>query len=612
MSTDYQIQRSLSGSTSTVVTETGLVKSGQGVLRGIVTTATSSGTLVVSDATEASVVATGTLTQSVGAGTPASHGQTELTSTGAMVAGTHAVTVFTNAGTNHLDAVKASAVLTSDQTIPTAGDTVTIGTEVFTFIANNAAPSKYNVRLGTTATQAMLNLFEALKNSPDVDVVHTSTFVITVTAKVAGVAGNSIAKAEASTHLDWDGAGASLTGGLAAETVTIGSIVYRFKDVLEQAYDVKIGSTIELSLDNLYAAINGSGTTGVNYCTGTIAHTQVIGVAHDATTITLRGRVPGTSLNTVATTETCAAASFPDTTLGGGTGASDAGVTTGAATVTIGSVTYTVVDELSETYGASPVAYQVKKGAAEANMLDNLKLAINGGSGEGTLYSTGTDAHPYVIATTNSNTVQKIVARTVGNAAYTAIINALATTETMANTAWADTTFGGGTGNSNPAITSDEAQITIGTRTYTAVLELSETSGADAVVDQILWVTSEAVFLDNFKKAINQTGIAGTDYSTGTTQNTQVIATTNANDSQVINARLLGSAQNAIATTATLDNYAWGATTLASGTGAVGKVLLSTYTPAAGSAIDLENLEFENGLFVTVGGTSISSTFIYK
>ena len=93
----------------------------------------------------------------------------------------------------------------------------------------------------------------------------------------------------------------------------------------------------------------------------TPAHTQVVAVSSDATTLTVRGRVPGTSLNSVATTETFTNGSWADTTLGGGTGASDAGVTTGAATVTIGAITYTIVDELSETYGADAVAYQVKK-----------------------------------------------------------------------------------------------------------------------------------------------------------------------------------------------------------------------------------------------------------
>ena len=604
--TDYQIERNLSGSTSTVVTETGLVKSGQGVLRAITTTATSSGTLVVSDATEASTVATSTLTSS-GACVPASHGQTELTSSGAMVAGTHASGTLTVTGAvNFKDAVKASAVLTSDQTQPTAGKIVTVGSVVYTFVAANTAPAINQVQLGSTCAITMQNLFNAMTNHPTVDAVLTSTYVITVTAKTAGVAGNSIAATEDDAHLDWDGANTTLTGGLAAETVTINTTVYTFKTRPEQAYDVKIGSTSAVSLANLKSAINATAADrGVKWGDGTVAHPTFVAYTSDATTCVIKARLPGNAYDAYATTETCADAAWGGATVVDGT-------TTGAATVTIGSITYTVVDVLSETYGASAVAYQVLKGASEAIMLDNLKLAINATGTAGTEYSTGTVAHPYFIATDNSNTVQKIVSRTVGTAAATAIVNALATTETMANTAWADTTFGGGTGNSNPAVTSDAATLTIGTRTYTAVIELSETSGATAVADQILWVTSEAVFLDNVKKAINQTGIAGTNYSTGTTYNTQVVATTNSNTQQVINTRLLGSAGNSIATTTTLGNYAWTSTVMASGTGATGKIILDTYTPAAASNIQLGNIEFENGLFVTVGGTSISATFTYK
>lgn len=603
------LQRELSGSKSVIVTESGCIKNGAGVLRGILTNATSSGTLVVYDGTEASTGATGTLT-SVGACAPAAHGQNVLTSSGAMVAGTHPVTVFTGTD-NFKDAVKASAVLTSDETQPTAGKKVTVGVEVYTFTAAGTLPTRYTVPLGATTADTMLNLLAAIKNHPLVDAVLTSTYVITVTAKEAGTAGNTIAKAENDAHLDWDGTGAFLTGGLEAETITIGTQVYRAKNIPIAANDFAIGDDLETSLANLYATINGTYTSTQAYG-GTIAHTQVVAVAKNATTITLRGRVPGISLNSVATTETCAAASFPDTTLGGGTGASDAGVTTAGATVTIGDIVYTVVDELSERYGATAIPYQVKKGAAEKNMLDNLKLAINAGTGAGTLYSTGTVAHPYFIATTNSDTAQTIVARTVGGDDYTTAINALATTTKMANTAWADTTFGGGTGDSNPAVTTSAATITIGTRTYTAVIELSETSGATAVADQILWETSEAVFLDNVKQAINQSGIAGTDYSTGTTVNTDVVATTNANDSQVFNARILGAVGNSIATSTTLANYAFGGTTLASGAGATGKKIIDTYTPAAAADIQLENIEFENGLYVTVGGTSISATISYK
>ena len=488
--TDYQIQRSINGSTSTVVTETGLVKSGQGVLRGITTTATSSGTLVVIDGTEASTVATSTLT-SAGACAPATHAVNVLTSTGAYVPGSHAVNVLT------ADAVEDGNV------------------------------------------------------------------------------------------------------------VVIGSITYTAKTVPSANYHVALGADTEAFLTNLKAVINGTNTPVQGY--SKIAHPDVVATASDATTLTIRGRVPGTSLNTLATTGTALRTVWADTTLGGGTGASDAGVTTAAATVTIDTTVYTFVVELSETLGATAVPYQVLAGANVAASLDNLKLAINATGPAGTEYSTGTAAHPKVVATTNTDTAQTIRARVPGTS-----YNTIATTETLANTTWADTTLGGGTGASDAGVTTDNATITIGTRTYTAVVELSESLGADAIADQIKWVTSEAVFLDNIKKAINQTGIAGTDYSTGTTQNTQVIATTNDNTSQVINTRLLGSAGNSIATSTTLANYSWTSTVMASGTGATGKVLLSTYTPSAGSHIDLNNLEFENGLFVTVGGTSIASTFSYK
>ena len=81
---EYQIERSLSGSTYKVISESGLIKAEEGVLRGLTINATSSGTLVLIDGTEASGAATSTLTSS-GACVPASHGQTELTSSGAMV-----------------------------------------------------------------------------------------------------------------------------------------------------------------------------------------------------------------------------------------------------------------------------------------------------------------------------------------------------------------------------------------------------------------------------------------------------------------------------------------------------------------------------------------------
>ena len=387
--------------------------------------------------------------------------------------------------------------------------------------------------------------------------------------------------------------------------VVVGTRTYTFRAIPDTTKDeIGLGASTEEALANLYAAFNG------NYG-GVSANTSIVAVAKDATTVTVRGRVPGTSLNAIATTGTALRTVWADTTLGGGTGASDAGVTTGAATITINTTVYTVVDALSETYGATPVPYQVVKGANEAAMIANLKLAINGTGTAGTNYSTGTVAHPDFVCSASDATTLTIRSRMVGNAAFTTAINAMATTETMANTAWADATCGGGTGNANPAVTSDTATITIGTRTYTFVTDLSETLGATAVPDQILHGAAAANALDNMKLAINGTGVAGTNYSTGTLLNEQVFATTNADTTQLVTAKIVGTAGNSIVTTDTLANFAWGAGTLASGSGKTGRILTGTITPAIGYH-NLGNMDFDTGLYATIAGTALNVTLFYK
>lgn len=585
------------------ITETTLVKEGDGTLESIVINSHNSGTVKIYDGTGAGVVAVGTITQSVGAGGKAVHGSSTITSSGASVPATHAVSVFTGSA-NFLEGVKASAILTSDATQPTAGKVVVVGDITYTFVALGTASTNgstaCNVPLGNTTLETMDNLYNSLLSNPKVNAVKTSAYVITVTAKTVGSAGNSIAATEDDAHLDWDGANTTLTGGVDADTITIGTTVYSAKALPKETTDFLIGTTLTLSLVNLKNVINAT-------------NTQVVAVSSDATTLTVRGRVPGTSLNTVATTETCVAGSWADSTLGGGTGASDAGVTTTGALVTIGTTVYTVVDALSETYGADPIAYQVLKGASEATMLDALKAAINGTS-VGTLCSTGTVAHPTFIATTNADTTQVIVARTVGNAAFTAAINATATTTGLANTAWTGADITNGTA---AQVTSDAATIIINGRIYTSVTALDETSGAAATADQILWVTNEATFLDNLKLAINGTGVEGTNYSTGTTINGDVIATTNGATTQVIQSRLVGAVGNAITTTAPMTNYAWGATTLASGSGPTSELISNTITLSAVATtgervIEFGELAFDRGLFVEVGGTAADLTIVYK
>lgn len=88
------------------------------------------------------------------------------------------------------------------------------------------------------------------------------------------------------------------------ETVTIGSTVYRWRDTLAQAYDVKIGASIETSVENLVDAINATGTAGVEYFAGTLIHPSVTAVKTDADTVTVTANDAGIAGNSIALAET--------------------------------------------------------------------------------------------------------------------------------------------------------------------------------------------------------------------------------------------------------------------------------------------------------------------
>jgi hypothetical protein len=119
-------------------------------------------------------------------------------------------------------------------------------------------------------------------------------------------------------------------------------------------------------------------------------------------------------------------------------------------TVTIGTTVYTFVDALST---GPTVPYEVLIGTETVSNA-NLAAAINGGAGIGTTYSTGTEAHPDVTATSTAHTVV-ITANVSGTAA-----NSIATTETHANGSWGGVVMSGGVA---PA---DTFTVKIGNETY--------------------------------------------------------------------------------------------------------------------------------------------------
>lgn len=315
--------------------------------------------------------------------------------------------------------------------------------------------------------------------------------------------------------------------------------------------------------------------------------------------------VDGLSNGAVATTTLTSSGAMVPADYATSTLTSDATNVSEGDTVTLNTTVYT--------FKATPILpYDVKIGADAAGSLTNLKAAINATRNVyGVSYGAGTLAHPEIVADTLTATTLKVWARTLGTTP-----NAYPTTETSSHLSWADTTLGGGTGTSDPGVTAAGATFTLDTVTYTAVLRLAENIGMDSVENQVLWVTSEAVFLDNIKSAVNRTGTPGVDYSSATEIHPTVFATTNTNTTQVFNAKYTGTAGNSIATTETMANYAFTSTVMASGTLTTGEILVNTHTFSTLATtgeryIDLGGISFKRGLLAVVGGTA-DITILYN
>ncbi len=131
-------------------------------------------------------------------------------------------------------AAKAVGTLTSDATVPTAADTVVVGSVTYTFRAAVTTTAN-EVKLGSggaAAADSLANLKAAINADPaGSGVTYGSLTVVNPTvgagaltattlqmyAKTGGTAGNSLTSTEGSTHLSY---GAStLLGGLAATGV---------------------------------------------------------------------------------------------------------------------------------------------------------------------------------------------------------------------------------------------------------------------------------------------------------------------------------------------------------------------------------------------------------
>lgn len=103
--------------------------------------------------------------------------------------------------------------------------------------------------------------------------------------------------------------------------------------------------------------------------------------------------------------------------------------------------------------------------------------------------------------------------------------------------------------------------VTVGGKTYTFETTLTNVDG------NVLIGADQTASHLNLLRAINLGDGAGTLYAAATTYNPMVRATSSNGTTTVVVSKLKGTVGNAIATTETLTNVAWGAATMTGGTG---------------------------------------------
>lgn len=116
--------------------------------------------------------------------------------------------------------------------------------------------------------------------------------------------------------------GSGSTNVTDGDTVTLGTQTYRFKNTMAAINDVQIGGSgnSDTSLLSFIRAINGTGTPGTDYFTGTTANTSVMAaVSITSHAFAVTARVSGLAGNSIVTTETSSVLSFGGGTLSGGT-----------------------------------------------------------------------------------------------------------------------------------------------------------------------------------------------------------------------------------------------------------------------------------------------------
>ena len=258
-----------------------------------------------------------------------------------------------------------------------------------------------------------------------------------------------------------------------------------------------------------------------------------------STGLSLGGAVASTGTLTQAAGTAAIAASDLLTPGGVFTGSA---ASTGTLTVAVGNAlvgdTVTINGQAYTFAATAGAANTVAIGGTLTLSLANLAAAVNAtAGGSGVAYGAGTVANTAVTATSTATTlvVTAKVNGTAGNGTTTVAAASGATTYT-----WGAAATAGGTAGST---------VAVGGKTYTIVTALSNTLTAN----EVLLGAGLTNTLDNLKAAVNGAGGAG--YSSSTTQNANVTATTKTGTTLLFVANTAGTAGNFITGTSSVGAF---------------------------------------------------------
>lgn len=183
----------------------------------------------------------------------------------------------------------AEGTLTVD-TLPTAGDTFTIGYKTYTFVEDGTASVDCEINLGADLAGAQTNIIAAINGTDGINAPHLNVSaedfalnVSTIKALIGGTAGNGIATTETFTEAT------NVFDAVTLGTATAGT-----------------DCTAASAVTALVTAITASDTVGVGAADGV------------GDTVVLTADAAGSAANSITTTTTCANASFGAATLTGG------------------------------------------------------------------------------------------------------------------------------------------------------------------------------------------------------------------------------------------------------------------------------------------------------